>query len=253
MKRAGFSLEVFDTTFATRRGFAEFVARERPPVVGIYANLMTRTRALESMAVCKAAGSLVVLGGPEPVNYPAEYLAHGADIVVAGEGESTLEELIPHLARHGLNRLDEIAGILYLDADGEVVRTVERPTIRDLDQQPHPDRGAIDLHLYLDAWKRHHGASSVSLITARGCPFTCNWCSHSVFGFSYRHRSPANVADELEEIRSTYNPDQVWYADDVFSHSTNGGPCSLPTSWTAGESGFHSKRSRGRTGWTRRP
>jgi radical SAM superfamily enzyme YgiQ (UPF0313 family) len=58
---------------------------------------------------------------------------------------------------------------------------------------------------------------SVNLITARGCPYHCRWCSHAVFGFTHRRRSVANCADELEHIRDVYKPDQVWYADDVFT------------------------------------
>jgi radical SAM superfamily enzyme YgiQ (UPF0313 family) len=58
---------------------------------------------------------------------------------------------------------------------------------------------------------------SVSLITARGCPYTCTWCSHAVFGYSHRRRSAKNVADEVEHIVQTYAPDLLWYADDVFT------------------------------------
>ena len=50
-----------------------------------------------------------------------------------------------------------------------------------------------------------------------GCPYTCTWCSHGVFGYSYRARSTANVADEVEQILHTYHPDMLWYADDVFT------------------------------------
>jgi radical SAM superfamily enzyme YgiQ (UPF0313 family) len=84
---------------------------------------------------------------------------------------------------------------------------------------PLPDRGAIDHRLYLDAWKTHHGASSINLITARGCPYRCNWCSHAVYGYTHRRRSPVAVADEMQTIVERYDPDQVWYADDVFTIS----------------------------------
>ena len=97
------------------------------------------------------------------------------------------------------------------------MRTAPRPQISDLNSLPDPDREAIDIDRYVDVWRRHHGAGSVSLITARGCPYKCSWCSHSVFGFSHRRRSPDSVADELEQIVSRYRPDQVWYADDVFT------------------------------------
>jgi radical SAM superfamily enzyme YgiQ (UPF0313 family) len=99
------------------------------------------------------------------------------------------------------------------------VHTAERPKINDLDTLPFPDREAIDHQKYLDAWKTHHGASSINLITARGCPYRCNWCSHAVYGYSHRRRSPENVAAEVSWIVERYNPDQLWYADDVFTIS----------------------------------
>jgi anaerobic magnesium-protoporphyrin IX monomethyl ester cyclase len=65
-----------------------------------------------------------------------------------------------------------------------------------------------------------HGAGSVSLITARGCPYHCRWCSHSTFGKTHRRRSVASVADETEWILNRYQPEMLWYADDVFTIHT---------------------------------
>jgi radical SAM superfamily enzyme YgiQ (UPF0313 family) len=89
--------------------------------------------------------------------------------------------------------------------------------VSSLDALPCPDRAAIDLTRYVDVWRARHGRGSVSLITARGCPYTCTWCSHGVFGFTHRRRSAAGVADELQQIVDVYRPDMVWYADDVFT------------------------------------
>ena len=58
---------------------------------------------------------------------------------------------------------------------------------------------------------------SVNLITARGCPYKCRWCSHAVFGFTHRRRSYLDCVDEVEHIMETWRPDQVWYSDDVFT------------------------------------
>ncbi|MEM7587801.1 MAG: radical SAM protein [Acidobacteriota bacterium] len=154
---------------------------------------------------------------PEPANYPLEYLAGGADVIASGEGELTLEALIPHLARHGLTQLESIDGISYLNGDGELVENEARAQIPKLDEQPFPDRGAIDIPAYMDIWRKHHGQGPVSLITARGCPYKCRWCSHSVFGYTHRRRSPENVVREVEEIVERYDPDMLWYADDVFT------------------------------------
>jgi radical SAM superfamily enzyme YgiQ (UPF0313 family) len=217
LKRQGFDIGIFDSTFHRRIDFLHLLEQHRPPVVGIYCNLMTRQNVLEMIRLCRQQGSIVVLGGPEPASYAMEYLAHGADVVVVGEGEQAMAELLPSLARHGPRRLHDIQGIVFQDEDGRVVSTPARPFIWNLDACPPPDRSAIDIEAYLHLWRKHHGMGSISLITARGCPYTCTWCSHSVFGYSHRRRSPQSVAEEVEEIRATYAPDMLWYADDVFT------------------------------------
>lgn len=217
LKAHGIATDLFDTTFARFEDLEAHLQRERPPVVGLYSNLMTRSRVLQVMAAAKSVGSIVVVGGPDPANYLDEYLSRGADVVAIGEGELILEELVPHLRQYGLEHLDGITGIAYRDQQGRIIRTEPRAMIADLDAQPFPDRDAIDQQQYVDIWRKHHGKGSVSLITARGCPFTCTWCSHSVFGYSHRRRSPNNVVDEVEQIVANYAPDLLWYADDVFT------------------------------------
>jgi len=217
LKAKGFSVQVFDSTFSTLECFQEFVQRERPPVVGFYANLMTRPNVVRSAAFCKGLGCTVIVGGPDSANYPEEYLNQGADIIVIGEGEQTVEELLPHLARYGPTGMQAINGIVYREGDGELVTTSPREYMKNLDAQPNPDRGAIDINNYVRVWREHHGMGSVSLITARGCPYKCAWCSHAVYGYTHRRRTPEHVADELQLILETYKPDMVWYADDVFT------------------------------------
>ena len=217
LKAKGFAVEVFDSTFQTRKAFFDYVSQVRPAVVGMYCNMMTKQNVLEMTRFCKSQGCTVILGGPEPANYAEEYLDRGADIVILGEGELTLEELLPHLAHHGLNNLHDIQGIAYRQDDHQCVQTLPRPQIKELDVQPFPDRAAINVDEYVRTWRDHHGMGSVSLITARGCPYRCRWCSHAVFGYSHRRRSPENIADEIEHIQEAYQPDMLWFADDVFT------------------------------------
>ena len=211
LKQMGFSVGVYDTTFSDLASFKEYLRRERPAVVGLYCNLTTRGPVLEMVKLCRKAGCLTVLGGPEPAN--------GADVLVVGEGELTLGELLPHLLRHGASQLDRISGLAYRGEQGQIIRTPARPHIQNLDAQPLPDREAIDIEKYVDVWRQNHGMGAVSLITSRGCPYTCTWCSHSVFGYSHRARSPVHVADEVEWLLERYRPDLLWYADDVFTIS----------------------------------
>ena len=213
LKAKGFSVGVFDATFSSMDAFRALVAREQPPVVGIYTNLMTKFNVLAMVTVCQRAGAKVILGGPEPPYYASEYLEHGADIIVKGEGELTLEALLPHIAQHGLHELERIDGIAFRSDDGSVVETAPRALIAN----PWPDREAIRIEDYMRVWKENHGQSSVSVIHARGCPYTCTWCSHSVYGNTHRRRTPEDAAEELLWIKERYNPDLIWYADDVFT------------------------------------
>ena len=217
LKQQGFAVGVFDTTFSSLEAFQVYVKKERPSVVGIYTNMMTKRNVLAMVEFLKGQNTFIVLGGPDPPHYAEQYLQHGADIVVKGEGELTLAELLPHLAKHGLTGLDLMKGIAWQADNGQVVENEPRPMIADLSSHPWPDREAIDLEQYMQVWKDHHSMSSISVIHARGCPYTCTWCSHSVFGNTHRRRTPADAAEELLWIKERYNPDLIWYADDVLT------------------------------------
>lgn len=217
LKSRGYSVGVYDSTFKSQTDFDAVLAAEKPSVVGIYINLMTKFAALTMIRKAKDSGAWVVVGGPEPPYYAEEYLRRGADVVVVGEGELTLDELIPALIKSGKSGLSAIEGIAYLDDDGVLVETEDRPLIADLSAMPWPDREAIDIPEYMRIWRENHGQSSVSVIQARGCPYTCKWCSHSVFGNTHRRRTPADAAEEMRWIKERYNPDLIWYADDVFA------------------------------------
>jgi radical SAM superfamily enzyme YgiQ (UPF0313 family) len=216
LRKQGFDVDVFDTTFSSREQLFSFLRTETPSLLGIYANLMTRPVVVEILAAARAAGWKTVVGGPEPGAYTLEYLKAGADFVIAGEGEVTLEELL-QARRCGEHDFSKVAGLSFLDEGGNLVQSAPRAQIIDLDSQPWPARKAIDVGRYVETWRTHHGSGSVNFITARGCPFRCNWCSHQVFGQSHRRRDPVKVVDEVEWLLAEYSPDMVWVSDDVFT------------------------------------
>lgn len=217
LRQKGFGVEVYDTTFGSRKELFGILKAGPPSVVGIGGNLMTRSNVLEITAAARAAGWKVILGGPEPANYPREYLDAGADVIVEGEGEVTLEELLPALREGGDAAIERVNGIFFRREDGSIARTPPRALIPSLDAQPWPDRERVDIGQYLKVWREHHGMGSVSIITARGCPYDCRWCSHSTYGKTHRRRSARNVADEVEWILGRYQPEMLWMADDVFT------------------------------------
>jgi len=215
LRAKGFDVEIYDSTFGSIAELMSVIDSHAPTVVGIYGNLLTRGNVLRIAAGAKARGCRVVLGGPEPPNYPEQYLHAGADAIVNGEGERVLEQLLQAF-RSGAE-LASVQGIQYLSSDGVARRTAPPPLLEDLDVQPWPDRERIDLSRYLSSWRSRHGQGSISLITARGCPYHCRWCSHGTFGKTHRRRTPVAVADEVAWIAGRYVPEMLWLADDVFT------------------------------------
>ncbi len=217
LKERGVAASVYDTTFRSFDEFLRFIAQNRPPVVGIASNLMTKRNVIRQMKACASHGCRVIVGGPDVPEYAEEYVRAGADAAVIGEGEETSLELLEALRKGG--NLERVSGIAFRNGDGAIVRTPARTLIADLDALPLPDRDAIAMEEYLSAWRLRHGAGSVSLICARGCPYTCTWCSRSVYGDTHRRRSVSKVVDEIAMIREKYRPDMLWFADDVFTMS----------------------------------
>ena len=216
LESKGVANEVYDTTFSSKKNFIKYLLDHRPSVIGIYTNLMTKINVLESIVFIKKnlPQATIILGGPD-VRYNAEnYLHHGADTIVMGEGEVTMHEL----CTTAIELREKVSGIAFLK-DGRLVETPEREKIKDLNELPIPNRNKIDLKLYLDAWRKYHGKNALSVSTMRGCPYTCKWCSRAVYGLSYRRRSPEKVVEELVQIKKEYNPDSLWFVDDVFTIS----------------------------------
>src|SRR5262245_23380540 len=154
LRRAGVDVEIFDTTFRSRADLAARLAREPGGVLGIYTNLVTRAAIVWVVGEAKRHGWTVVLGGAGSANHAAEYMARGVGVVVVGEGEARLAELLPRLAQDGPHRLHGVAGTTFRDEDGRIVTNPERAQIADIDSIPWPDREQIDIQEYVGVWRK---------------------------------------------------------------------------------------------------
>ena len=172
---------------------------------------------------------MLVAGGPLPTLYPDEYL-EAFDVVCVGEGEETMLELV-QASEKGVD-LSEVRGICFRAKNGtstpsrSVVKTPPRPPIENLDSIPFPARDLYDNVAYQDYFLKRFGRKETSIITTRGCPFDCDFCSRPIFSRNFRARSAENVVDELCEI-SRLGYDWVWFSDDCFTLSTRTSPESL--------------------------
>lgn len=160
-----------------------------------------------------------VLVGLHPSARPENCLENSdIDFVVIGEPEKTVFELVDELKKEAGN-LKEIKGIGFVK-DGVPVFTSTRPAIENLDSLPFPARHLLPMEQYFAFVKRNPLRGEIRkpwtlLITSRGCPYNCVFCTHHVvWGKKWRGRSPENVVAELEQVITTYGVQQIDFLDD---------------------------------------
>lgn len=222
LEKHGFQNEVYDSTFSSMQNLHGYLRINKPDIIALYTNLMTKINILKLVEFIRKEStlqnSLVVLGGPDVTYNIDHYLAAEVDLLVIGEGEQTILEIVKE-ANKEFPDWKSVPGLAFRMEDGSVFKTKVREKIKNLDLLPLPNRSKINQQKYLSAWKEYHGISAISVSTQRGCPYTCRWCSTAVYGQSYRRRSPHSVVDELSSLKQTYNPDLIWFVDDVFTIS----------------------------------
>ena len=220
LKEQGIENEIFDSTFSDKKSLVSYLVEKQPKILAVYTNLMTKLNVLDVIKQAKELVSdvKVILGGPDVTYNTKDYLDNGADFIVIGEGENTIHELSAAILEKKED-FTQINGIAFLDENKQEVKTKPRTKVKAIDELPFPNRDGIDISKYLKAWKDFHGESALSVSTQRGCPYTCKWCSTAVYGQSYRRRSVEKVVQVLKEINEKYNPDTIWFVDDVFTVS----------------------------------
>ena len=211
---------VFDATFSNRQEQLYFIENKKPKLVAIYTNLMTKINVIKLVKILlseeKYGFPKIALGGPDVTYNLENYLKTGLHYIIIGEGEQTITEL--HQAISNKTDITKVTGIAYLEND-QLTKTPPRVKLKDLSTLPLPNREGIAIEKYLDSWKTHHGKSSMTISTQRGCPYTCKWCSTAVYGQSYRRRPAKLVVEEMGMLQKNYKPDSIWFVDDVFTVS----------------------------------
>jgi anaerobic magnesium-protoporphyrin IX monomethyl ester cyclase len=210
---AGYSVEIVDGSYSTRREVLARIRELKPTILGFYCMMTMEQAALSLGSLLKEDCQLLVTGGPYPSADPAKFLGV-FDLAVIGEGERTMVELADAVIRGRGDPL-KVPGVAYRHG-GEIKKTRARKRIENLDELPFPARDLFDNEGYKKYWRREYGYTVTSMMTTRGCPYSCGFCSKPVFGSAVKKRSAENVLDELEDIaRRGY--DRVWMGDDCFT------------------------------------
>jgi radical SAM superfamily enzyme YgiQ (UPF0313 family) len=191
------------------------LASFEPDVVGITSITPIIKSTLLAAQVAKETcpNALVVLGGPHATFMDSQILSENpvVDVIVRGEGEQTIIELLQNFSSSGA--FDEVEGITFRK-DGNIVRTPNRPFIQNLDELPYPAYHYFDLGKY-----QFFGKNVLPILTSRGCPFQCAYCvSSRMVGKGFRARDPNRVVDELEWLRDEQGAGAFSFYDDAFTY-----------------------------------
>jgi radical SAM superfamily enzyme YgiQ (UPF0313 family) len=218
LKDHGHSCRILDG-IAEPQPIPEIVSESKSyNVIGITVVSAFVLRALVLVEAIKAADGTppIVIGGPHVTALPEAMVRSGADFAVVGEGEQTMLDLVEWLGgSKDRNQLRVIRGIGYIE-DGAYVFTGPRSRIELLDQVPLPDRTLLPMHLYRSSIARATAQPSHSLLTSRGCPGVCSFCSKLTFGTKVRYFSAERILEEFFLLRDRYGANDVAVMDDNF-------------------------------------
>ena len=175
----------------------------------------------QSVAVCSLVKSInpsihVVVGGSHANLRPKQTAEQvdAIDVVTVGEGELTFLELLDVFA--GKKMLNDVQGIAYKDRlTGDVIQTLERPKVQDLDFFPIPDRSLLKMHLYRPSVSYYRRLPAYTMITTRGCPYRCTFCATAKTG--YRMHSVPRVVEEMRILVEDYGAKEILIRDDTFT------------------------------------
>jgi anaerobic magnesium-protoporphyrin IX monomethyl ester cyclase len=228
LEEAGYDVKVVDCTFMDQKIFDPWRVKDAvlglaPDAVGISALTWTIPSAYQLAEAIKedSPETPVILGGPHVSALPRRTLDEcpAIDAAILGEGERTFPEFLGRLFSEGMGpKMAGLNGTAYRQG-GEVAGATEPVYVEDLDALPSPARHLFPLREYIK-WSKNFEARRTpvaSMITSRGCPHRCTFCTRVNNGVRHRARSPGSVIREMEELKEMgFNEVQI--VDDNFTH-----------------------------------
>jgi anaerobic magnesium-protoporphyrin IX monomethyl ester cyclase len=200
----------------------ENVVAAKPDLVGIsclFSNQWTTVKILSERIKALDPSIPVVTGGTHP-SFLAERCMKEApvDFIVMGEGEETFLYLIEHLNKR--QGLDELDGLAYRE-NGEIRINPKRKFIENLDELPFPAHDLVPIEKYfktalpmgIDMFSKRN----LPIVTSRGCPCKCTFCSSTHHWGPYRMRSAQNVLEEIDWLYNNFGVKELKFQDDNFS------------------------------------
>ncbi|MCD6290410.1 MAG: radical SAM protein [Anaerolineae bacterium] len=237
LRAAGYDVELYDAA-VEEEPLSDVMRRGRYDVVGISSPTPLIKEAWEAARVAKSTGAVTILGGPHLTIEPNESIHRPeVDLVVRGEGEAAIVEIMqaleldagvqksslsPRVFEH--KAWSEILGLSYRQKDGNgghVVHNPNRPLREDLDSIPFPAHDMFKIERYTNLQPLTDGliphSRSYTIVTSRGCPFKCTFCSKPVTGDTWRARSVENVIAEWRWLVEDLKATEIGVTDDIWN------------------------------------
>ena len=198
---------------SARDEFVDTLDTFKPDIVGFNVLSSNRFSSMEAALISRNKGILTIAGGVHASSlYHVSDIYNSMNFVIVGEGELTLVDFLKCYEYSG--DLKNVLGVAYLNSDGSVVFTGVRTPIEDLDCLPIPDHSYVSD--YIQTEKKAH------LVTSRGCPGRCNFCSTGAFwGNKVRYKSAGAVVKEIEYLINTFSISSFMFHDDTFNITKN--------------------------------
>lgn len=196
------------------------ISSRKPDIIGIagpFTCQIEHSLKISSIAKEIDPSILTVVGGPHVTVVPKGFLeeAKNVDIAVTGEGEYAMRDIAEYF--QGKKQLEDVLGIAYRK-NGEIKVNSPRPFLKNLDELPYPAYDHVDMEQYLNPKKigyRSFRNRAISMITSRGCPFNCCFCSvHLHMGKGFRAHSENYVLNHIQFVVDKFKVKNVFFEDD---------------------------------------
>ncbi len=208
-------IEIIDGLILNYDDYYKKILMINADVIGVTSTIIQLDEALRIPSLVKAKEPKFIIGGPGPAIMESfKIYKSGYSVICYGEGERTIVELMKAF-EHDLP-LEDVDGISFLH-NGQEVRTRPREPIENLDDIPFPARDLLDMEKYLSIWKEKMGVASTQIVSSRGCPFSCRFCSKNTFGRRTRSISHDRVIEEMRLIYDKYKAEIIFFDDDLFT------------------------------------
>lgn len=217
VNKFGFGAEILDLSVKrlSDEQIINFIKEKNPQMIGLsfFTVHFSFVKGLTELLKKYFPDKKIIAGGPHPTALPESTMESikGLDVLIVGEGEITLRELLED------KRLEDIKGIVYRSKN-RVVINPKRELIDNLDILPFPDFNLLpDLSSYQLSYTWEPNRPSAVIMTSRGCPYDCIYCASKVIWTrKVRFRSAENVLSEIEKLVSDFNIKEILFYDDTF-------------------------------------